>query len=158
RAAELASEAARAEGASPSPPPTVAGTPGPGQAVKGEWLRRGDLRGGGCRTFALDRRAARPGCTTGFPASLVASKPGGDIPRPLGSSVHVACRHRPGFWMSREDRLFGCGTRGPQPERGRCRFHALVDDRQQLCGEGFQVDVVAQADGEGLHRPGRVVA
>ena len=44
--AELASEAARAEGASPPLPPTVAGTAGPGQAVKDEWARRWELRGG----------------------------------------------------------------------------------------------------------------
>jgi hypothetical protein len=47
RAAELASEAAPAEGASPSLPPTVAGWRGAGQAVKHEWLDRMDLRGGG---------------------------------------------------------------------------------------------------------------
>jgi hypothetical protein len=34
-----------------------------------------------CWRFALDRQAARPAGTTGLPASLVASTPGGDIPR-----------------------------------------------------------------------------
>jgi hypothetical protein len=47
RAAELASEAARAEGASTTLPPPVAGGRGAGQAVKREWLHRFDLRRGG---------------------------------------------------------------------------------------------------------------
>jgi hypothetical protein len=82
QAAELASEAARAEGASPPPPPTVAGAARiPGQAVKHEWLPRRTCPAAGSRTFALDRRASRPARTTSLPASLVASKPGGDIPR-----------------------------------------------------------------------------
>jgi hypothetical protein len=47
QAAELASEAARAEGAShPRHRPWPA-RHGPGQAVKDEWLRRPSLRGGG---------------------------------------------------------------------------------------------------------------
>ena len=47
RAAELASEAARAEGASLTRHRPWPARRGPGQAVKHEWLRRGDLRGGG---------------------------------------------------------------------------------------------------------------
>jgi hypothetical protein len=39
-----------------------------------------------CRTFALDGRASRRDGTTSLPASLVASKPGGDIPRLQPSS------------------------------------------------------------------------
>jgi hypothetical protein len=34
----------------------------------------------GCRTFALDRQAARPASTADLGAILVASTPGGDIP------------------------------------------------------------------------------
>ena len=47
RAAELASEAARAEGASLHRPRRVAGGRAAGQAVKREWLARLDLRCGG---------------------------------------------------------------------------------------------------------------
>jgi hypothetical protein len=47
RAAELASEAARAEGASPPRHRPWPARRGLGQAVKDEWLRRPSLRGGG---------------------------------------------------------------------------------------------------------------
>jgi hypothetical protein len=47
RAAELASEAARAEGASPPRHRPWPARRGPGQAVNGEWARRPSLRGGG---------------------------------------------------------------------------------------------------------------
>jgi len=46
-AAELASEAARAEGASLTRHRPWPASRGPGQAVKDEWLRRAGLRGGG---------------------------------------------------------------------------------------------------------------
>jgi hypothetical protein len=51
-----------------------------GQAVKHEWLDRLDLRCGGSRTFALDRRASRPSCTTRPRASMAAARPGGVLP------------------------------------------------------------------------------
>jgi hypothetical protein len=75
----------------PSPPPTVAGAAGSGQAVKGEWHAGFDLRGGGCRTFAPDCRASRPAGTTSFPASLVASSRGGDIPWSVGVKLVPSC-------------------------------------------------------------------
>src|ERR671911_627250 len=69
RAAELASEAARAEGASPPRHRPWPARRGPGQAVKDEWLRRGERRGGGivttrracllCCYDPLQRRADR---------------------------------------------------------------------------------------------------
>jgi hypothetical protein len=37
------------------------------------------------------------------------------------------------------------------------RLHGLVNDRQQLGGEGIKVDVLAQADAERLDGLGRVV-
>jgi hypothetical protein len=69
RAAELASEAARAEGASLTCHRPWPARRGPGQAVKGEWLRRWTCAAAGCRTFALDCRASRPASTTSLPAS-----------------------------------------------------------------------------------------
>jgi hypothetical protein len=41
----------------------------PGQAVKGEWLRRESRLAAGCRTFALDRQAARPSASPALPRS-----------------------------------------------------------------------------------------
>ena len=45
----------------------MAGTPGPGQAVKGEWVRRGELRGGGVPVLPARRL---PSMLRGLPAVL----------------------------------------------------------------------------------------
>jgi hypothetical protein len=55
---------------------------GTGQAVKREWLRRWTCAMTGCRTFALDRRASRPTCTTSLRAIKQAAKPGGGASSP----------------------------------------------------------------------------
>ena len=47
--------------------------------------------------------------------------------------------------------------RGLKPERDPGRLHGLVNDRQQLGGEGIEVDLVAQADAERFDRLGGVV-
>src|SRR5829696_9592444 len=46
---------------------------------------------------------------------------------------------------------------GSKPDRDPGWLHGLVDDRQQLAGEGVEVDLVAQAGGERLDGLGGVV-
>jgi hypothetical protein len=67
----------------------------PGRPSRTNGCAVGTCAVAGCRTFALDRRASRPASTTGLPASLVASKPGGgDSPRtPLHRGRHGAARY-----------------------------------------------------------------
>ena len=48
--------------------------------------------------------------------------------------------------------------RGSKPQRDPGRLHRLVNHRQQLGGEGIEVNLLAQPGGERLDRVGRVVS
>ena len=54
----------------------------PGRPSRANGRAVGSCAAAGCRTFSLDRRAARPAGTTGLPAILVASTPGEEAPPP----------------------------------------------------------------------------
>jgi hypothetical protein len=52
----------------------------------------------------------------------------------------------------------GCAGGRPQPQRHAGRLHRLLHHRQQLGGQGVQVDLLAQPGAEPLNGPGGVVA
>ena len=73
----------------------------------------------------------------------------------------VACLHPVQFFESSVGRCpVGCGGRcsGSQPQRRLGWLHGLVDHRQQLAGQGGQVDLVAKVGAEGGDGVGGVVA
>ncbi len=60
--------------------------------------------------------------------------------------------------MCRPALVLGRTAGMPQPQRHLGWLHRLVDHCEQLGGERFQLDLLAQADAEPLDRLGRVVA
>jgi hypothetical protein len=83
----------------------------PGRPSSTNGCAVGTCAAAGCRTFALDGQASRPAGTTTLPASLVASKPGGEV------SPRTPLHRR----AAQGSALRTVGAAGDVPRRRRCQ-------------------------------------